>query len=298
VYRTFAEEYLALPVLTGKKSESEKFAGAVATYAIEAMMQDRKALQAGTSHNLGQNFAKAFDVTFQDKNGNLSYVYATSWGVSTRLIGALIMAHSDDKGLVLPPKIAPTQVVVIPIYKTANKTEILEYSSRLVQTLKEEFTVEYDPDDSSSPGYKFAEWELLGVPVRVEVGPKDKEKNQVVLVRRDTGEKSFVPLNEVKTRIRNLLDTIQKDLFNRALEFRTAHTRYIEKYPELQTFFQEDGGFAESPWCGSAACETRIKEETKATIRVLPFGNEERAKGGCVVCGSPAKHLAIFAKSY
>jgi len=298
VYRTFAEEYLALPVLTGRKSESEKFAGAVATYAIEAMMQDRKALQAGTSHNLGQNFARAFDVTFQDRNGNLSYVYATSWGVSTRLIGALIMAHSDDKGLVLPPKIAPTQVVVIPIYKTANKAEILDYSSRLVQTLKEEFTVEYDPDDSNSPGYKFAEWELLGVPVRVEVGPKDKEKNQVVLVRRDTGEKAFIPLNEVKTRIRNLLDTIQKDLFNRALEFRTAHTRYIEKYPELKTFFQEDGGFAESPWCGSADCEARIKEETKATIRVLPFGNEERVKGGCVVCGSPAKHLAVFAKSY
>ena len=298
VYRTFAEEYLALPVLTGRKSESEKFAGAVATYAIEAMMQDRKALQAGTSHNLGQNFARAFDVTFQDKNGNLSYVYATSWGVSTRLIGALIMAHSDDKGLVLPPKIAPTQVVVIPIYKTANKGEILDYSSRLVQTLKEEFAVEYDPDDSSSPGYKFAEWELLGVPVRLEVGPKDKEKNQVVLVRRDTGEKSFVPVNEVKQRIRELLDTIQKDLYKRALEFRTTHTRFIESYPELQTFFQEDGGFAESPWCGSADCEARIKEETKATIRVLPFGNEERAKGGCVVCGSPSKYIAVFAKSY
>ena len=298
VYRTFAEEYLALPVLTGRKSDSEKFAGAVATYAIEAMMQDRKALQAGTSHNLGQNFAKAFEVTFQDKNGNLSYVYATSWGVSTRLIGALIMAHSDDKGLVLPPKIAPSQVVVIPIYKTTNKGEILDFSSRLMQTLKEEFTVEYDPEDSSSPGYKFAEWELLGVPVRVEVGPKDKEKNQVVLVRRDTGEKSFVPLTEVKTRIRELLDTIQKDLFTRALEFRTAHTQYIERYAELQRFFQEDGGFAESPWCGSADCEARIKEETKATIRVLPFGNEDRARGGCLVCGTPAKHVAVFAKSY
>lgn len=298
VYRTFAEEYLALPVLTGRKSESEKFAGAVATYAIEAMMQDRKALQAGTSHNLGQNFAKAFDVTFQDKNGNLSYVYATSWGVSTRLIGALIMAHSDDKGLVLPPKIAPTQVVVIPIYKTSNKGEILNYSSRLVQTLKEEFTVEYDPDDSNSPGYKFAEWELLGVPVRVEVGPKDKEKNQVVLVRRDTGEKTFVPLSDVKPRIRELLEAMQKDLYKRALEFRTTHTRYIDTYADFKTFFEEDGGFAESPWCGSADCEARAKEDTKATIRVLPFGNEERAKGGCVVCGNPAKHLAIFAKSY
>ncbi|MFQ3620155.1 MAG: proline--tRNA ligase [Spirochaetales bacterium] len=298
VYRTFAEEYLALPVLTGQKSESEKFAGAVATYAIEAMMQDRKALQAGTSHNLGQNFAKAFDVTFQDKNGNLSYVYATSWGVSTRLIGALIMAHSDDKGLVLPPKIAPTQLVVIPIYKTANKGAVLEYSDQLVRSLKEKFTVEYDPDDSFSPGYKFAEWELRGVPLRVEVGPKDMEKNQVVLVRRDTGEKSYVPLSRIQERIQDLLDQMQRDLFQRALEFRTSHTRFIEAYEDFKSFFAEDGGFAESPWCGNPECEARIKEDTKATIRVLPFGNEERVKGSCIACEAKAKHLAIFAKSY
>jgi prolyl-tRNA synthetase len=298
VYRTFAEGYLALPVLTGRKSESEKFAGAVATYAIEAMMQDRKALQAGTSHYLGQNFAKAFDVTFQDKDGNLSYVYATSWGVSTRLIGALIMAHSDDKGLVLPPRIAPTQVVVIPIYKTANKEAVLSYTSRLVDSLRKKFSVEYDPDDSNSPGWKFAEWELRGVPIRVEAGPKDIEAQKVVLVRRDTGEKISVPFSEVELRIQELLETIQRDLFQRALEFRKTHTRSIKEYPELKAFFQEDGGFAESPWCGSPQCEEKIKEETKATIRVLPFGNEEQATGSCVFCGSKAKHIAVFAKSY
>jgi prolyl-tRNA synthetase len=298
VYRRFAEEYMALPVLTGIKSQSEKFAGAVNTYAIEAMMQDRKALQAGTSHNLGQNFAKAFDVTFQDKDGNLSLVWATSWGVSTRLIGAVIMAHSDDKGLVLPPRIAPTQAVVIPIFKTQNKTEVLAYAEKLRDSLKDRFRVEYDPDDNNSPGWKFAQWELLGVPVRIETGPKDMEAGKAVLVRRDTGEKIPVPVAEVPGKVAELLEDIQTSLYRRALEFRIKNTAEISSYDEFRSFFEADGGFAESGWCGDAACEAKIKEDTRATIRVLPFDSEKRASGACVACGKPAKHLAVFAKSY
>lgn len=298
VYRRFSEDYMAIPVLTGVKSQSEKFAGAVDTYAIEAMMQDKKALQAGTSHNLGQNFAKAFDVSFQDKDGNLSLVWATSWGVSTRLIGAVIMAHSDDKGLVLPPRIAPTQAVVIPIYKNQNKAEVLAYAERVLNSLKGKFRVEYDPDDNNSPGWKFAEWELLGVPIRIETGPKDMEANKAVLVRRDTGEKIPVPFAEIPAKIEALLEEIQSYLYRKALEFRTKNTLPISSYEEFKRYFEGDGGFAESPWCGSAACEARIKEETKATIRVLPFGNEAHAGGACLVCGEPAKHRAVFAKSY
>ncbi len=298
VYRRFAEEYMALPVLTGIKSQSEKFAGAVNTYAIEAMMQDRKALQAGTSHNLGQNFAKAFDVTFQDKDGNLSLVWATSWGVSTRLIGAVIMAHSDDKGLVLPPRIAPTQAVVIPIFKNQNKTEVLAYAEKLRDSLKDRFRVEYDPDDNKSPGWKFAQWELLGVPVRIEAGPKDMEAGKAVLVRRDTGEKIPVPVAEVPGKVAELLEDIQTSLYRRALEFRIKNTAEISSYDEFRSFFEADGGFAESGWCGDAACEAKIKEDTRATIRVLPFDSEKRASGACVACGKPAKHLAVFAKSY
>ncbi len=298
VYRRFAEDYLALPVLTGTKSQSEKFAGAVNTYAIEAMMQDRKALQAGTSHNLGQNFAKAFDVTFQDKDGNLSHVWATSWGASTRLIGAVIMAHSDDKGLVLPPRIAPTQAVVIPIFKTANRDQVLAYAEKLLNGLRGRFRVEYDPDDNNSPGWKFAQWELLGVPIRIETGPKDMEAGKAVLVRRDTGEKISVALPELPDRVEALLEEIQQSLYRRALEFRRSNTASISSYGELAAFFEADGGFAESGWCGDPACEARVKEETKATIRVLPFDGGERASGGCVVCGKPATTLAVFARSY
>lgn len=298
VYRAFSEEYMAIPVYTGVKSQSEKFAGAVNTYAIEAMMQDKKALQAGTSHNLGQNFAKAFDVTFQDKDGNLSLVWATSWGVSTRLIGAIIMAHSDDKGLVLPPKLAPTQTVIIPIYRNQNKAQVLAYAERLRDSLKGRFRTEYDPEDNNSPGWKFAEWELLGVPVRIEVGPKDMEAGKAVLVRRDTGEKIPVPIAEVPEKLEKLLADIQISLYKRALEYRNANTVGIEDYQSFLKFFEAEGGFAESPWCGSPNCEATIKETTKATIRVLPFGNEARVKGNCVCCGKPAKHLALFAKSY
>ncbi len=300
VYKTFAEDYMALPVLTGVKSESEKFAGAVSTYAIEAMMQDRKALQAGTSHFLGQNFAKAFDVQFQSRESSLEYVWATSWGVSTRLIGALIMAHSDDKGLVIPPRLAPTEVALVPIFRSNNKEDVLPKAQSLYDELRREFRIELDDDENNSPGWKFAEWELRGVPVRIEMGPRDIQNGQVVLARRDTGEKETVSLDRVRERIRTLLEEIQSSLFTRAKTFREENTVRPESYEEFVSFFNEGaGGFAVAPWDGDPATEGRIKEETKATIRVLPFGNEEEAKGkSCIASGKAAKYMAVFAKSY
>ena len=306
VYKTFAQEYMALPVLTGVKSESEKFAGAVDTYAIEALMQDKRALQAGTSHFLGQNFAKAFDVTFQNKEGGLDHVWATSWGVSTRLIGALIMAHSDDNGLVLPPKLAPTQAVIVPIFKTQNKEQVLQYAAgirkSLVEVLGSEFNrVILDDDEANSPGWKFAEWEMVGVPVRIEIGPRDMENQKAVLVRRDTREKEIVPVDHVAKRVQELLVEIQDSLFQRALDFRAANTFTANSYDQFKELFAGDGGggFVTAPWSGSAEAEARVKEETKATIRVLPFGNEEQANGKqCIFTGEPAKYMAVFAKAY
>jgi prolyl-tRNA synthetase len=298
VYKKFAEEYMALPVLAGIKSESEKFAGAVRTYAIEGLMQDRRALQAGTSHNLGQNFAKAFEVTFQTREGGLDHVWATSWGVSTRLVGALIMAHSDDRGLVLPPALAPTQVALVPIFTNKNKTEVLGYARKLAERLKPAHAVELFDDDQSSPGWKFAEAELSGIPVRIEVGPRDMEKGQVLLVRRDTLEKIPVPEKETESRVKSLLEDIQASLFHRALAFRKEHTRRIDDYEEFRGFMEGDGGFAESGWCGNAACEAKIKDQTKATIRVLPLGRESPEDRRCVCCGEQAKEIAVFAKSY
>ena len=298
VYRRFVEEYMAIPVLTGRKSESEKFAGAIDTYAIEAMMQDRKALQAGTSHFLGQNFAKAFDVTYQTKEGKLDYVWATSWGVSTRLIGALIMTHSDDKGLVVPPRLAPTEVVVVPIFKNKNKTEVTDYASKLYQELKGEFKVAYDDDDANSPGWKFAEWEMRGVPVRVEIGPRDMENHKAMLVRRDTGEKEAVEIERVPSRVKELLEEIQRDLYEKALANRREHTYRFNRYSDFKTLFEEDGGFADSHWCGDPECEAAIKEDTKATIRVLPFDQEGLEGKSCIRCGKTAKYRAIFAKAY
>jgi prolyl-tRNA synthetase len=306
VYKTFAQEYMALPVLTGVKSESEKFAGAVDTYAIEALMQDKRALQAGTSHFLGQNFAKAFDVTFQNKEGGLDHVWATSWGVSTRLIGALIMAHSDDNGLVLPPKLAPTQAVIVPIFKTQNKDQVLEYASGIRQSLVEVLGSEFnrvilDDDEANSPGWKFAEWEMVGVPVRIEIGPRDMENRKAVVVRRDTREKEIIPVDQVAKRVQELLVEIQDSLFQRALEFRAANTFTANSYDHFKELFTGDGGggFVSVPWSGSAEAEARVKEETKATIRVLPFGNEEQARGKqCIFTGEPAKYMAVFAKAY
>jgi prolyl-tRNA synthetase len=298
VYRTFAEEYMAVPVITGVKTESEKFAGAVRTYSIEAMMQDKKALQAGTSHDLGQNFAKAFDVTYQTPDGTLDYVWATSWGVSTRLIGALIMTHSDDKGLVIPPKLASTEAVIVPIFKTANKDAVFAYAEEIRRGLHGRFRIELDRDEQNSPGWKFAEWEMVGVPVRIEVGPRDMENRKAVLVRRDTGEKLTVEFSEIPETLGTLLEDIQKSLYRRALEFRQANTLKLDSYEEFTKLFEGDGAFVEAGWCGSAECEAQIKEETKATIRVLPFARQEHVTGTCIKCGAPAKHLALFAKNY
>jgi prolyl-tRNA synthetase len=306
VYKTFAEEYMALPVLTGVKSESEKFAGAVATYAIEAMMQDGKALQAGTSHFLGQNFAKAFDVTFQNKEGKLDHVWASSWGVSTRLIGALIMAHSDDSGLVLPPKLAPTQVVVVPIFRNKTKEAVMEYSEKVYGQIKDTLgglpqTVQMDTDEQNSPGWKFAEYEMIGIPIRIEIGPRDMENGKVMLVRRDTKEKILMNADEVAAAIPGILDDMQNSLFEKAKKFRDDNTQSAESYDQFVEIFSGDGGagFVIAPWNGSAEIEAKIKAETKATIRVLPFGNEEEAAGKtCIFSGEPAKHMAVFARAY
>lgn len=297
VYKKFAEEYMAIPVLTGKKSESEKFAGAVTTYAIEAMMQDKKALQAGTSHFLGQNFAKAFDVSFQNREGALEYVWATSWGVSTRLIGALIMTHSDDKGLVVPPRLAPTEAVIIPIFQNKNKAEVLKYSEDVFNELKKEYRVVMDADDNNSPGWKFAEWELAGVPVRIEIGPRDMENSKVVLVRRDTGEKLFIDKREASDKIKNLLSDIQADLYNKALAFRENNTVSADNYGDFKKILEADGGFIKALWCGGSECEQKTKEETKATIRVIPFDQKEE-EGVCALCGAKASVRAVFARAY
>ncbi|UCF99795.1 MAG: proline--tRNA ligase [Spirochaetaceae bacterium] len=298
VYKKFAEEYMALPVIAGIKSESEKFAGAVQTYAIEGLMQDKRALQAGTSHNLGQNFAKAFDVTFQTKDGTLDYVWATSWGVSTRLVGALIMTHSDDRGLVLPPVLAPVQVMIVPIFKNENKAEVIGYARKLFERLKNQVAVQIDEDDQNSPGWKFAEAELQGIPIRIEVGPKDMEKGQALLVRRDTHKKIPVPISEAETRVKQLLEEIQNSLYHRALTFRKENTHQAQDYQSFKQLIEEQGGFVESSWCGNSECETKIKEETKATIRVLPMGRNQLPDKSCILCGEKATELAVFAKAY
>ncbi|MEM5947206.1 proline--tRNA ligase [Spirochaetia bacterium 38H-sp] len=299
VYRRFAEEYLAIPVYYGPKTDSEKFAGAVTTYAIEAMMQDKKALQAGTSHFLGQNFAKAFDVTFQTAEGKLDYVWATSWGVSTRLIGAVIMAHSDDNGLVVPPRIAPTEAVVIPIFTKKDNDKIADYARDIRKRLiNAGISTEIDLDDQSSPGWKFAEWELRGVPVRIEAGPRDMKENKVVLVRRDTGEKIFVSIDSLANNVKSLLEDIQQNLFNRAKDFRDKNTHYTDDYEEFKKLIEE-GAFVRAPWSGSQEVEAKIKEETKATIRVLEDDQQKHAEGKtCILGKEDAKYIALFAKSY
>jgi len=302
VYRRFAEEYMAIPVLHGVKTDSEKFAGAVRTYCIEALMQDAKSLQAGTSHNLGQNFAKAFDVTYQTRNKTLEHVWSTSWGSSTRLIGAVIMTHADDKGLVLPPRIAPTEVVIVPIFKNDTKDAVIDFARKLRDSLTGTYRVHLDEDDQATPGWKFSEYEMQGIPLRVEIGPRDMEKGQCVVVRRDTGEKIFLPVAEAGTRLRGLLDEIQKSLYARALEFRKAHTFHVDSYEQFKKLLDEPGGFIEAGWCGEGACEAKVKEETKATIRLIPLEGttvSTAPKGSsCVVCGKTARHLAIFGRAY
>jgi prolyl-tRNA synthetase len=298
VYKTFAEEYLAIPVIPGKKSDAEKFAGALHTYTIESMMQDKKALQAGTSHNLGENFAKAFDVQFQDKEGELNYVWATSWGVSTRLIGALIMAHSDDRGLVLPPKMAQRPVVIVPIWRGDDeKIKVLEFSESVLKELKTEYNVIFDDREQYKPGYKFSDWELQGIPLRIEIGPKDVEKNNVVLVRRDTMQKEFVSRKGIQETVKETLKKMQKEMLENARAFRDKNTFDVDDYDQFKNMIDNDGGFLMSHWCGNADCETKVKDDTKATIRCIPFEHREE-KGKCIVCGNVSTERVLFARAY
>ena len=298
VYKTFSEEYLAIPVVPGKKSDAEKFAGALHTYSIEAMMQDRKALQAGTSHNLGQNFAKAFDVQFQNRDGERAYVWATSWGVSTRLIGALIMAHSDDRGLVLPPKMAQKPIVIVPIWRgDEEKSIVLNFAEKVLNDLKTQYNVIFDSREQFKPGYKFADWELQGIPIRLEIGPKDVENNQAVLVRRDTMKKSSVDVKKILDVVRDELENMQKDMLEKAKIFRDENTKEIDEYRKLTKYFGGKGGFAKSHWCGNPECEEKVKSDTKATIRCIPF-DRKKEDGKCIVCGEVSDGRVIFAKAY
>ncbi|GAA4849194.1 proline--tRNA ligase [Algivirga pacifica] len=299
VYAKFAEEFMSMPVVRGVKTESERFAGAEETYCIEALMQDGKALQAGTSHFLGQNFAKAFDVTFSDKNNQLQHVWGTSWGVSTRLMGALIMAHSDDEGLVLPPKLAPIQVVIVPIYKGE---EQLAKISEKVAGIKSELeargiSVKFDDRDTLRPGFKFADWEMKGVPVRVAIGARDLENNTVEIARRDTKEKQSYSLDNVESVIADLLDQIQENIFHKALMFRDDNITKVESYEEFKEVLETKGGFISAHWDGTPETEEKIQEETKATIRCIPLENEEE-EGTCIYSGKPSTQRVLFAKAY
>ncbi len=299
VYADFAESFMALPVIKGWKSENERFAGAVDTYSIEALMQDGKALQSGTSHFLGQNFAKAFDVKFTSREGVLDYVWATSWGVSTRLMGALIMAHSDDNGLVLPPKLAPIHVVIVPIYQ---KAEQLQALSETILPLKKALeakglTVQFDDRDTLKPGFKFAEHELKGIPVRIAIGPRDLENGTVEIARRDTLQKEICPLNQAVERVEALMDEIQQSIFNKALDFRNANTVSCDDYEEFKKLLDEKPGFIAAHWDGTAETEARIKEETKATIRCIPFDSPDEP-GKCILTGKPSPRRVLFARAY
>jgi len=299
VYATFAENYLALPVIKGTKTANERFAGAEETLCIEAMMQDGKALQAGTSHFLGQNFAKAFDVKFTNKEGKLDLVWATSWGVSTRLMGALVMAHSDDDGLVLPPKLAPIQVVIVPIYKSEDQLNAIDIvAEKIIAELKEKnISVKYDNRDTHKPGWKFAEYELKGVPVRISIGPRDLESQTVEVARRDTKEKSVIHLTDLSMKIEHLLENIQKNIFEKAMNFRESKTFHADNMNEFERILDEEGGFVYAHWDGSAETEQKIKERTKATIRCIPIGNKQE-EGQCIFSGKPSKERVLFARAY
>ena len=299
VYAAFAEKYMAMPVLKGVKTETERFAGAVDTYCIEALMQDGKSLQLGTSHFLGQNFARAFDVQFATKEGNLDYVWGTSWGTSTRLIGALVMAHSDDNGLILPPKLAPIQVVIVPIYK---KPEELVDIRKVVEQMKsqlqdKDISVKFDDRDTYKPGWKFAEYELKGVPVRLAIGPRDLENGTVEVARRDTLEKSVISLEGVVLHVQNLLTDIQENIYRKALKFREENTRRADTYDEFKEILVERGGFVLAHWDGTKETEEKIKSETMATIRLIPL-QPDKEKGKCIYSGKPSDYRVVFAKAY
>ena len=299
IYATFAEEWMGVPVLKGTKSPNERFAGAVETYCIEALMQDGKALQAGTSHFLGQNFAKAFDVKFLSKENKLEHVWATSWGVSTRLMGALVMAHSDDNGLVLPPKLAPIQVVIVPIYRKPEQLEqISEVALKIKKSLEDKgISVKYDDRDTYKPGWKFAEYEFKGVPVRLGIGPRDLENKTVEVARRDTLEKEILQLADIESKVEHLLEQIQLNLYQKALSFREDNTHVVDSWDEFKDIIENKGGFVLAHWDGTSETEEKIKNETKATIRTIPF-IENESEGKCIFTGKPSKQRVVFAKAY
>ena len=299
VYADFVENHMAVPVIKGLKTESERFAGALETYCIEALMQDGKALQAGTSHFLGQNFAKAFDVKFANKEGKQEYVWATSWGVSTRLMGALIMTHSDDNGLVLPPKLAPDQVVIVPIYRNDEQFDaVSDLANNLMKDLRAKgVRVKFDNRDTHKPGWKFNEYELKGVPLRIAIGPKDLEKGTVEMARRDTLTKEIVETTAVVARVEGLLEEIQDNLFTKAINYRTAHTSQVSSYDEFKKVLNEKGGFISAHWDGTSATEEKIKKETKATIRCIPLDTDNEG-GTCIVTGNISARKVLFAKAY
>jgi len=299
VYAEFAENSMALPVIRGYKSENERFAGALDTYAIEALMQDGKALQCGTSHFLGQNFAKAFDVQFTDKTGKLDWVWATSWGVSTRLMGAIIMGHSDNHGLILPPKLAPIQVVIIPIYKNNEQLDTLSETAKKIKAELElsGISVKYDDRDNNKPGWKFADYELKGVPVRLAIGPRDLENKTIEVARRDNLTKETIPIDRINKHIPKLLEDIQNNIFNKALKFREENTFRVDKWDDFLKIVDDQGGFIMAHWDGTHETEEKIKEETKATIRCIPFDSPDE-EGKCVYSGKPSKRRVLFARSY
>jgi prolyl-tRNA synthetase len=299
VYADFVENWMALPVIKGVKSANERFAGAEDTYCIEAMMQDGKALQAGTSHFLGQNFAKAFDVKFSDKNNNLEYVWATSWGVSTRLIGALVMAHSDDQGLVLPPRIAPLQVVIVPIFKGDEQKAAIDAKVTVMMAELKALgvSVKYDDSDNARPGWKFAEYEMKGVPVRIAIGARDLEQNIVEVARRDTKEKANASIDGIGLHVKNLLDEIQQNIFNKAKAFRDDHITEANTWDEFVQLLDTKTGFISAHWDGSPETEEKIKEQTKATIRCIPLDNKQEA-GTCILSGNPSTQRVLFARAY
>ena len=299
IYAEFAENHMAMPVVKGLKTESERFAGALETYCIEALMQDGKALQAGTSHFLGQNFAKAFDVKFANKEGKKEFVWATSWGVSTRLMGALVMTHSDDNGLVLPPKLAPIQVVIVPIYKGLDQLDVIsEKIKPLIKELRsKDISVKFDNRDTHKPGFKFNEYELKGVPVRIAIGQRDLANGTYEVARRDTLEKETVAADDVVAKIEFLMEDIQKNIYQKAFDYRKDHVTTVESYDEFKEVLEGKGGFISAHWDGTIATEDKIKEETKATIRCIPIDVLEE-EGSCMVTGKPSSHRVLFAKAY
>jgi len=298
IYRDFAETDAAIPVITGRKSEAEKFAGAVASYTIEAMMGNRWALQAGTSHFLGQNFAEAFDIKYLDQNNELQYCWTTSWGVSTRMVGAVIMVHGDDQGLILPPKLAPIQLIIIPIWTGEDeKQEVLKAVAQITTALGEKVRYKVDDREEYSPGWKFNEWEMRGVPLRLEIGPRDAAGRQVTLALREGGEKLTASQEGLAQRLDDLLDGIQQSLFRRARNFLDENSLEVDDYEEFKRIVEGDGGFIYAYWCGSGKCEAAIKDETKATIRCIPF-DQKGESGRCIFCGEEASEQAVFARAY